>query len=97
MRSFYRILGNTPTVCEAHNVILDPKALEFDADYLIFMEENQSVVSWGVRRVDLAIADPPTWQRNNTEPLEWFPEDKSFTELLMSMFEWYTANRVWPS
>ena len=53
------------------------------------MDENQDVVSWGVRRDEMDRPNPPTWQRNNTPPTEWFAEEKSFTELLESMFDWY--------
>ena len=38
--------------------------------------------------------DPETWQRNNTSD-KWYSEKKSFTELLISMFDWYKELQVW--
>jgi hypothetical protein len=29
------------------------------------------------------------WQRNNTPPRAWYPEDKPFTRFLTGMFDWY--------
>jgi hypothetical protein len=89
MRAFYCTVGAIEALCTVHNRVRPPAELAFEDDYLLFMDENQDVVSWGVRRADIGEPDPPTWQRNNTPPAEWFPEEKSFVELLESMFDWY--------
>ena len=48
--------------------MLLPEALRtfYDAHHLIFREENQRVVSWGIPRDALRDEDPVVWQRNNT-------------------------------
>jgi hypothetical protein len=53
------------------------------------MEENQSVVSWGIPLVNLHAPNPIIWQRNNTPPIEWFSEEKDVLGLLVSMWDWY--------
>lgn len=88
VRTFYLSVGRVADLCSIHNYILPPKDLEFEDGYLIFMDENQSVVSWGIKKKDLKKADPEVWQRNNSSD-EWYSEKKTFTELLTSMFDWY--------
>ena len=39
--------------------------------------------------------DPVAWQRNNTPPVAWYSEEKSFTALLIDMFEWSEQSGVW--
>ena len=58
------------------------------------MDENQSVVSWGIKKKDLRKTDPETWQRNNSSE-DWYAEEKTFTELVTSMFDWYQGLGVW--
>jgi hypothetical protein len=36
--------------------------------YLVFMEENQEVVSWGIPVTSLHETDSVVWQRNNLPP-----------------------------
>ena len=86
--------GAVRDLCSIHNVILHPKGLNFEEGYLIFMEENQGVVSWGIKKKDLKKTNPTTWQRNNTSE-DWYSEEKSFIELLTSMFDWYKGLGVW--
>ena len=88
MRSFYLSVGAVAQLCSIHNVIFHPKDLVFEDAYLMFMDENQSVVSWGIKRKDLKKADPEAWQRNNSSG-EWYSEEQSFIECLTSLFDWY--------
>ena len=48
----------------------------------------------GNQKKDLKKADPETWQRNNSVE-KWYSEEKSFLELLTSMFDWYKGLGVW--
>jgi hypothetical protein len=40
-------------LCSIHNNVFSPKDLDFEDGYLMFMDENQSVVSWGIKKKDL--------------------------------------------
>ena len=58
------------------------------------MDENQAVVSWGVRIEDPA-DDPIVWQRNNAPPTTWYSERKRFTAFLRSMLNWYSRSGIY--
>ncbi len=89
MRRFYRSLGRVDALCRAHHLVLPPKRLRVEEQHLVFMEENQDVVTWGVPLTSLGSDDPVVWQRNNTPPTAWYSEDQRFCSFLLSMFEWY--------
>lgn len=91
LRAVYRLAGACPRLTEAHNLLLAPEDLELDEAFLIFMDENQSVVSWGVRRDDVGVEDPVVWQRNNTPPPEWYSEEQPLLAFLEGMFRWYAT------
>lgn len=90
VRDFYSTVGNVPEFCSIHNYILSPTKWEVYDGFLVFAEENQCVVSWGIKKRDLRRSDPPTWQ-HNTQADEWYPEDKAFLAHMVSMFDWYES------
>ena len=94
LKNFYLSIGGASDFCSIHNIIFHPKDLEFREGYLVFMDENQSVVSWGIKKEDLTKGDPTSWQRNNSWD-KWYSEEKSFTEFMTSMFDWYEQSGVW--
>ncbi len=96
LRTFYLSVGAVSGLCSIHNKIFSPKDLAFEEGYLLFMDENQSVVSWGIKQGDLERSDPGVWQRNNSSE-DWYSEEKSFLDLLTSMFDWYKQIGVWAS
>jgi hypothetical protein len=95
LRAYYWVAGRAAALNTAHNQLLYPEDLGVEDNHLMFMDENQSVVSWGFRLADLAKADPVVWQRNNTAPVEWHSERKSFTRFMESMFRWYRSAGIW--
>jgi hypothetical protein len=86
---YYQRAGRCAVLNALHHRLHAPAELVVENDYLLFMDENQSVVSWGFRRADCDQDDPTVWQRNNTPPHAWYSEDKPFTRFLASMFDWY--------
>jgi hypothetical protein len=95
MREYYRVVGAVDQLNRLQNVIFSPKELYVEDEFLMFMDENQSVVSWGLKISELSSPDPTAWQRNNTPPEQWLSEEKTFSELLESMFEWYEEAGIW--
>ena len=89
LRELYLTMGHTRQLLSVHNKVFPPEDVEVENGYVIFMEENQSVVTWGIRLDEIEENNPIIWQRNNTENL-WYSEEKTLTELLKSMFEWYS-------
>ncbi len=89
LRAYHAHLGRCAALSTLHNHILPVEALERDGDHLIFLHENQEVVSWGLRLDALHAPDPEVWQRNNTPPVEWFSEEQPLSAFLRAMLEWY--------
>ena len=86
---YYERAGRCAALNALHHQLYAPSELVVESGYLLFMDENQSVVSWGFRTADCHEDDPIVWQRNNTPPHAWFSEEKPFTRFLASMFDWY--------
>ena len=97
LRTLYEVAGNCAELVSVHNHLLKPQELTLDGDWLVFMNENQGVVSWGFRAQDLSESNPIVWQRNNTPPVEWYSEDKDFVGFLNAMLEWYSKSGIWES
>ena len=91
---YYQRAGRCTGLNALHHRFYAPSELVVESGYLLFMDENQSVVSWGFRTADCDEDDPTVWQRNNTPPHAWYPEDKPFTRFLASMFDWYVETGI---
>jgi len=89
LKEYYLICGRLNSLNQAHNRLFEPNKLEIEDGYLIFLDENQSVVSWGFPIEKLEEENPIVWQRNNTPPEEWYSEEKNFPDFLENMLEWY--------
>jgi len=55
------------------------------------MNENQSVVLWGLATDTLPLADPPVLQAPTGGEVVWFPEDGSLKNFLLLMLHWQAA------
>ena len=85
---FYRLSGSAPEL-QVHNRLREPEALTVEDGYLVFMEENQRVVDWGLRLPIGGEADPEVWQRGNddNEP-EWYSEGMPFSVFIVKNLAW---------
>ena len=81
MRALYLTAGAAPEL-QVHNSLRMPETLQVEDGYLIFMEENQNVVDWGIR-VPSADSDPEVWQRVNADPPEYHSENKTFSAFIV--------------
>ena len=62
LRAYYVTLGRHEAINYSHNRLLRPGKIGFSPDeYLIFCEENQGVVYWGIKKDDLTNANPPVY------------------------------------
>ena len=86
---YYQRAGRCVALNVLHHRLYALSELVVEGGYLLFMDENQSVASWGLRTADCHEDDPTVWQRNNTPPHAWYSEEKPFTRFLTSMFDWY--------
>jgi hypothetical protein len=58
---------------------------------LIFMEENQAVVLWGVPVRDLHADDPAVYQGVNGPQIKWYREQRWCSTFLCVMLYWQAA------
>ena len=76
LRAFYLVAGRERRFNVCHNRLLAPQSWTTDRHRLIFMEENQQVVFWGVSLRNRDVQDPPVSQGVNDEPIVWRPEHR---------------------
>ena len=82
MRDLYLSAGAAPEF-QAHNALRTPETLDVEDGFLLFMEENQNVVDWGIRvPIDLE-SDPEVWQRVNGDQPEYYSEDTPFSVFII--------------
>jgi hypothetical protein len=95
VRQYYISCGRNRRFNRMHNYIRPLRSIAVEDGHLVFTDENQDAVSWGIRLEDIAAENPLVWQRNNTPPVEWYSEERTWPELLTSMFEWYDEEGMW--
>lgn len=62
LKHYYQRIGLNEMVNAAFNRLLTPAQLGFsDNGYLVFYEENQAVVVWGIKKEDLTQDNPPVY------------------------------------
>ena len=91
MTDLYLIAGAAPELQE-HNRLRRPEDLEVEHDFLVFMEENQNVVCWGIR-LPAGEPDPEVWQRANEAEADWYSEDTRFSDFIVKYLEWLAPFR----
>jgi hypothetical protein len=92
----YYSLAGRHWINENHNHLRTIANLEWVDDKLIFMEENQCVVFWGIDKSDLRQTDPVVWQAANDDPVEWFAENYRLSQFLMAMWKWIVTGEQEP-
>lgn len=87
LRDYYRVAGNH-TLGRAHNRLLSLSELAFEGDYLVFMEENQSVIFWAIPRSQLGAKSPEVWRGENALQVTWESDRIEVVDFLSVMFYW---------
>ncbi len=88
LRDYYSVAGRERRFNACHNRLLPPSEWTIDKKRLIFMEENQSVVFWGVSTRNPDSDDPPVSQGINDEPICWYPEHRRCSVFLAVMLHY---------
>lgn len=85
LRAYYLVAGRFDRFNLAHNRLLRPDQWERDGDKLIFFEENQCVVFWGIDASAEPAGDPAVYQGPNVrgEPIEWYAEAERCSDFLL--------------
>ncbi|MCI5054773.1 MAG: SMI1/KNR4 family protein [Flavobacteriales bacterium] len=88
LKDYYLSLGKNNNINYSHNRLLKPKdEIGFSDDgYLVFYEENQSSVFWGIKKEDLKLDNPPVFGNYGTsESPDWHEEAKTTEHFLLLM------------
>ena len=86
MRDYYLLAGAASENRE-HNRLFRPEELLVEEGWLLFREENQAVVHWGIPLRSKSRTDPEVWQRVNEDETEWYPEHMAFSVFLLTTAE----------
>jgi hypothetical protein len=88
VRTYFRVAGKH-WLNTNHNHWLPLGAFQTMGDFTIFMDENQCVVRWGFRAVDMNSTDPIVYQAQPiSDPLVWHSEEKPFSQFIIAMWQW---------
>ncbi|WP_026532765.1 hypothetical protein [Arthrobacter sp. H41] len=87
LREFYLAVGATEDIMEAFHFFWDPDELEIEDGFLLFLEDEEELYTWGMKADQLSVPDPIVWRRNNARG-EWKSEDGTFSEYVLDLFEW---------
>ncbi len=89
LRKYYLVTGNLPEINKYHNRLLNLIELRVDDNgFILFMEENQAVVYWGIKLDNITDSDPEVWQIINEEPFEAYSEELPFSGFIIKMMDW---------
>jgi hypothetical protein len=91
LRDYYLVAGSEETLNHSFNRLLAPKNGFVDSGRIVFMEENQTVVYWGIRPD--GSENPTVEQGINIEgkPIEWHSEDTDCAEFLETNLYWQAS------
>ncbi|HEY1194388.1 SMI1/KNR4 family protein [Flavobacterium sp.] len=87
-KEYYQELGKEENLNYVYNRLLKPDdEIEFsDDDFLVFYEENQNVVIWGIKKEDLVKDNPPVYGNYDTiEKSDWEIETQTTEDFFLMM------------
>ena len=87
LREYYLLAGRLDRFNRAHNRLLRPEEWSVDGGKLVFLEENQRVVFWGIEAGSLPGDDPPVYQGQEVRgrSTDWYLEHERCSEFLLVM------------
>lgn len=91
LRDFYLQAGNARDFIAVYDQFLAPSEWGVQDGRLIFVEENQDVVRYGVDCSADAPADPPVWIATTGATLEWHPASDTCSGFIAAMLAWQAA------
>jgi hypothetical protein len=96
LKDYYLVAGRERRFSACHNRLLRPTEWWVDRGRLIFMEENQCVVWWGVSVRNANSVDPAVSQGINDEPISWYPEHRKCSVFLAVMLHYQAVSGGFP-
>jgi hypothetical protein len=92
LRDYYLVAGSERRFNRCHNRLLTPRDWGIDQHRLIFMEENQRVLWWGVSIRNPDSDDPPVSQGINDEPITWAREHRHCSVFLAAILHYHAVS-----
>lgn len=96
LRDFYLTVGKIPIFTDAFEFFAQPKQIYVKNNKLIFLEENQAVLSWGVDINELDKEKITVYQSPNVGDIEpnivWYPETLSLVDFLEMIMYYQVAS-----
>ena len=94
LRDFYLIAGREKRFNQCHHRIIAPKNWRVSKNRLIFLEENQWVVWWGVSLRSPDNDDPPVSQAVNEgdEELDWYQQNRRCSVFIAVMLHYQAVS-----
>lgn len=93
LRDYYLVAGNELDSTRVFQELIRVGAWWLDEGRLVFMEDEQAAVVWGVDLVKRPLQDPPVFQGVNVDEnrLEWHLEHEQCSIFLKTMLHWQGA------
>ena len=92
LREYYLSLGKNKAVNDSFNRLTSLGEIGFsEDDHLVFYEEHQAVVLWGIEKQALSAADPAVYGTYDSARREWFMDAATTEHFLLSMAWWNGA------
>lgn len=91
LREFYLALGNCGDLMETEHYVWDPEDLEVRDGFLMFLEDADETVVWGLPVENLALPDPLVHRRSSgaeAEEGDWQDEGGTFSEFMTDLLAW---------
>ena len=92
LRDYYLVAGRERRFNQCLNRFLSPVDWLIDNKRLLFLEENQTVLWWGVSIRNPKTVDPPISQGINADPISWHSEHRKCSIFLTFMLHYHAAN-----
>ncbi len=83
---YYSLVGYH-WVNKQQNRLRPIEELDWYEDWLIFMDDEQGLVSWGLLKQDLRNPDPAVWQGILGEEIDWLQEDLPLSKFLIALWK----------
>ena len=88
LRAFYRVAGRATDFNAACDRFFPPDEWTIEDNHLIFVEESQAVVLYGIRIDQQDMADPPVFMTSNGPKFRWFKVSESVSEFASVYMLW---------
>ena len=85
LSDYYSLLGYNRITAQQKR-LRTIEELDWHENWLVFMDDDLGIVSWGIHRRDLDDLDPVVWQGVHGEEMDWAPETCTVSQFLVEMW-----------